>query len=215
MKRFWMALSLITLLLCSACGQVLPATAVATPADHLLFRDDFSNPASGWAPGASSSGVAGYADGVYRLAVDQANSDAWVTPGLSLNDTHAEVDALRIGGDRNNRFGLLCRVNWPAGFYLFLISSDGYYGIGKFSGGQYRLLGSESMLPSDKIPRGTEYLRIRADCVQDRLTLYVNGEKIAEARDSEFQSGDLGLIAGAYDPSGANILFDNFSVMKP
>lgn len=185
----------------------------------MLYTDDFSDVASGWTP-ASSAGSgpvdeATYADGVYRIKVDQANSDVWVTPGLDLDDTRIVVDAIKVGGDRNNRFGILCRAQGPGKFYVFLISSDGYFGIGKINGMDYQLLGSQALLPSEKIPKGSAYLRLRADCIQDRLALYVNGEKIFEVQDNEFQKGDVGIIAGAYNSGGVEILFDNFVVYRP
>jgi hypothetical protein len=206
------------LILCSACQPIL-AEPGSSQAAHLLYTDDFSNPSSGWTPGSSASssavGEANYIDGIYRIRVGQPNSDVWATAGLNLGDTRIEVDAIKVDGDRNNRFGILCRAQGSERFYVFLISSDGYYGIGKINGSDYRLLGSEALLPSDKIPKGSAYLHLRADCVQDCLTLYVNGERILETHDSEFQKGDVGVIAGAYNSVGADILFDNFTVYKP
>jgi hypothetical protein len=185
----------------------------------MLYTDDFSNPSTGWIPGSSANGnpvgEANYVDGVYRIRVDQLNSDIWATPGLNLGDTRIEVDAIKVGGDRNNRFGILCRADGTEKFYVFLISSDGYYGIGKINGTNYQLLGSQSLLPSEKIPKGSAYLHLRADCIRDRLTLFVNGEKIFEVQDGEFQKGDVGVIAGAYNSAGADILFDNFTVYNP
>jgi hypothetical protein len=181
--------------------------------------DDFSDLSSGWTPASMASSApfdeADYGDGVYRIKVIQANSDIWATPGLELDDTSIEVDAIKVGGDRNNRFGILCRAQGPGKFYVFLISSDGYYGIGKINGTNYQLLGSQAMLPSEKIPKGSAYLRLRADCIQDSLVLFVNGEKIFEVKDEEYQKGDVGILAGAYNSGGADILFDNFAVYKP
>jgi hypothetical protein len=56
--------------------------------------------------------------------------------------------------------------------------------------------------------------RIRGDCVGDKLTLYVNDQKLAEATDNELASGEVGLSVG---PNGSrtDVLFDNFSVSKP
>jgi hypothetical protein len=68
---------------------------------------------------------------------------------------------------------------------------------------------------SDKILKGDATNHIRADCVGDTLTLYVNGEKLAEAKDSDFTSGDVGLMAGTFDQVGVDIRFDNFVVSRP
>jgi hypothetical protein len=43
----------------------------------------------------------------------------------------------------------------------------------------------------------------------------VNGIQLFEVTDSDFSSGDVGVIAGAYDTPGVEILFDNFAVLKP
>lgn len=215
MKRSWIALRLVGLLACLAACQPLLGKPATPDAARLLFKDDFSDPASGWVASTDRGASGGYADGVYQLSISQANLDLWATPGLDLADVRLEVEAIKIGGDRNNRFGLVCRMVDPAHYYVFLISSDGYYGIGKIQANQARLLGSDSLLPSDKIPPGSAYLRLRAECVQDSLALYVNGEKIYQVRDSEYPHGDVGLTAGAYTSAGTQILFDNFSVAKP
>jgi hypothetical protein len=73
----------------------------------------------------------------------------------------------------------------------------------------------DALQPSKAIRLGTALNRLRADCVADRLTLYVNGEKLVEVQDTEFASGDVGLIAGTYQSAGTDIRFDNFIVYQP
>lgn len=53
------------------------------------------------------------------------------------------------------------------------------------------------------------------DCTGKQLTLYANGNKLVEVQDSEFSSGDIGLVANTYDAPGTDILFDNLVVQKP
>jgi hypothetical protein len=181
----------------------------------ILFQDDFSDPSSGWNQVTAANGETDYADGTYRIFVNEPDMDIWSKPGLSFTDVRVEVEALKVGGDRNNRFGIICRVTEPNTFYTFIISSDGYYGIGKIKGQVYQLIGMDALQPSDVILKGSALNHIRADCVGDRLTLYVNGHQLAEVQDSEFTSGDVGLIAGTYDTSGTDIRFDNFVVYQP
>ena len=208
-------LPFLLLLAVAGCSPVLATEPAIEPVTAALFVDDFSDPQSGWTPAPVTDAEAGYADGAYRLYTAAANRDIRSGPGLNLADVRIEADAIRIGGDRNNRFGLICRLTQSGDYYIFLVSSDGYYGIGKVTGSQYALLGSEALLPSDKIPTGTTYLHLRADCVGERLVLYVNGQKLHEASDPDLKSGDVGLAAGAYQAGGAEILFDNFAVYAP
>lgn len=182
---------------------------------EVLFQDDFSNPDSGWNRVSQQNGETDYADGMYQILVNAPDTDIWARPGLDFNDVQIEVDALKIGGDRNNRFGVICRAEEPDRFYVFIISSDGYYGIGKIRGQNYELIGMEALQPSDKINVGSAGNHLRADCVGTKLSLYVNGELLREVEDAEFASGDVGLIAGTYNIPGTDIRFDNFSVLQP
>ena len=73
----------------------------------------------------------------------------------------------------------------------------------------------DAMQPSEAIQQGGAQNTIRADCVGSTLSLYVNGQKLDEVQDTEFASGDVGLIAGSFDTPGTDIHFDNFVVTKP
>lgn len=197
-----------------ACQGGAPDQATGTPS-NVLFQDDFSNPSSGWDRINTAEGITDYADGVYRIYVNLVDSDIWANPKLSLIDTRLEVDATKIGGDDNNVFGLICRYQDKDNFYFLIVSSDGYYGIGKLKDGMQVLIGDDNMPKTDQVKPGNSLNHLRADCVGNRLTLWVNGQKIAEQTDDDFAAGDVGLFAGAFDKPGTDIHFDNFSVLKP
>jgi hypothetical protein len=152
---------------------------------------------------------------VYRLRVDGANYNVMAAGGQRFTDARLEVDAFKLPGERNNRFGLICRAVDAGNLYVFLISSDGFYGIGKIIQNQPSLIGMQALLPSEKIPLGSGLTHLRADCIGSRLALYVNGEKIYEVQDSDLVEGQAGFVAGSYSPQGTEILFDNFQVYNP
>lgn len=181
----------------------------------VLFQDDFSDPNSGWDKISKDDGQTNYVDGAYRISVNQPNMDIWANPGLEFSDVRIEVDAVKMGGPDDNDFGVTCRARDKYHFYFLIISSDGYYGIGKISGDQQKLLGMDAMQPSETIKQGAAGNHIRADCIGDTLSLYANGEKLASTKDTEYAGGDVGLIAGAFDTAGTDIYFDNYSVLKP
>ena len=68
---------------------------------------------------------------------------------------------------------------------------------------------------TDAIQQGAATNHLRADCVGETLTLYVNDAAVAEAQDTDFASGDVALMAGSYDDPGVEILFDDFVVKQP
>lgn len=182
---------------------------------NILFQDDFTDPTSGWDQVTDADGETNYANGAYRIFVNTTRTDVWANPGLNFTDVRIEVEATKVGGPDDNDFGVTCRVMDASRFYFFIISSDGYYAIGKFKNDEQELLGTDALQPSEAILKGAATNQLRADCVGDTLTFYVNGQQLAQVQDSEFPSGDVGLIAGSYDTPGTDIHFDNFVVLRP
>lgn len=179
-----------------------------------LFFDDFANPASGWERFTSAEGTMDYDGGGYRFLVNALQANFWSTPGKSFGDVRLEVDVAKIGGPDENRMGLLCRFV-ENNYYFFLLSSDGYITIGKYMGGNVLLLGQSQMQYSDAVHSGLAVNHLRADCVGDRLTFYVNGQPVAQAQDPDLTQGEVGLLAGSFSRPGVDVLFDNFVVLQP
>jgi hypothetical protein len=73
----------------------------------------------------------------------------------------------------------------------------------------------ENMPTNSAIKLGNETNKVRFDCVGSTLSLYVNDILLAEVTDSDYASGDIGLIVGTYDTAGAKFSFDNLVVSKP
>jgi hypothetical protein len=181
----------------------------------VLFADDFSHPPGGWGIWNRDGASVGYHDDGLRVQVNTPQSDFWSVAGRNFSDAQIEVDATKIGGPNNNDFGILCRYLDKDNFYLLVVSSDGYYGIAKLKTGHYSMISADTLQYSSTVATGKGRVHLRADCVGDRLSLYANGEKLVEAKDSDFASGDVGVLAGAYNEQGVDILFDNFVVKKP
>jgi hypothetical protein len=213
---FLVPLFLLTLACSALSGPELSAeTAAPGRGAAVLFSDDFSDPDSGWDRVQTEEGVTDYDNGEYRIFVDQTQHDYWANPGLSFTDVSVEADATKVDGPDDNDFGLICRYQDTENFYAFLISSDGYYSILKYSGGSSESLGADGMLSTDAVSQGDTTNHLRADCVGDSLSLYANGQLLHSVTDSTFTSGDVGLIAGTFDEPGADIAFDNFVVLQP
>ncbi len=192
-----------------------PTPIPASPHGEILFQDDFSDTASGWDRKSASTGGTDYDRGEYRIWLEETQHDRWANPGRDFTDVRIEVDASKADGPDDNDFGVICRYRDRDNFYAFLISSDGFYGIIRYLGGDSQVLGSDSLQPSNVITQGHATNHIEADCVGSTLRLYVNGEKVDEVRDSSHLHGDVGLVAGTYDVPGVDIHFDNFVVFAP
>jgi hypothetical protein len=202
------------MLVTSACQAPIAAD-LLTQSGGVLYRDDFTDPTSGWGRNVTDNGTADYAGGGYRITIKTPGYDYWAVTGLTFTDVHIEVDALKIGGPEVNRIGLICRYRDNRNFYFLIVSSDGYYGIGKVKDGQVELLGQPQMQRTSAVHSGSASNHLRADCVADTLVLYVNDQAIGMASDMDFASGDVGILTGAFDEAGVDVLFDDFVVTKP
>jgi hypothetical protein len=216
MKRLLILLtSLIVLsLACSKTATTPAPQDLNAPSGSVLFQDDFAQPVTGWDRFMAAEGTIDYDAGGYRLLVNSPETNFWSTPHKNFADTRLEVDAGKLGGPDENRIGLICRFT-GTDYYFFMITSDGYYGIGIFSGDKAVLLGQSEMQANSNIKTGLAVNHLRADCVGNMLTLYVNGFQVASVQDATLKTGDIGLLAGTFAQPGVDIVFDNFVALKP
>ena len=214
--RFLTVLSILTLisLSCASIPQLISPFEIQS--GEVQFQDDFSDPTSGWVRrNEKDIGNLDFVNQGYQIYVKQTHTALWSGPGYNFHDVQLEVDATKIEGPDNNDFGIVCRARDQNNYYFLVISSDGYYGIGKVIDGKPQLIDMDDMPPNEYILQGQQTNHLRADCIGKDLSLYVNGSHLVTVRDSEFGSGDVGLVAGTFDHPGTRIHFDNFSVLMP
>ena len=200
-----------------ACQFSSPFVSTPTPVAQTgdtLFYDDFTNPATGWERFTSAEGTMDYDGSGYRFLVNALQANFWSTPGKSFKDVRVEVDVAKLSGPDENRIGLLCRFV-ENNYYFFMVSSDGYYTIGKYIGGNVIQLGQSEMQYNESIHTGLAVNHLRADCRGNTLIFYVNGTPVAKAEDSDLAEGDVGLLAGTFAQPGVDVIFDNFVVLQP
>lgn len=219
MRTHSLLLSASLLLLVSlACalpgGPIIETTPPLVSPGSVIVQDEFSDPASGWDHFQSAEGVMDYDGGGYRFLVNALQAQFWATPHLNAKDVRLEVDAGKLGGPDENRIGLICR-SANNSYYFFIISSDGFYGIGLFKDGQATLLHAPEMQANSAIHTGLAVNHLRADCVGDKLTFYVNGERLAEVQDTTLSMGEFGLLAGTFSQPGVDVIFDHFIATQP
>jgi hypothetical protein len=211
--RFLQACLLFTgfVLILAACTWLQPSVAPG----NVLFQDDFSLPSSGWDRYRDETYEAEYVDGAYRMRVFTNQTMVWSLPGVDLQDVRITVEARAIQGSSNNLFGTICRYQNADNFIFFLVSSDGFAGIGRYIDGERQLLTDESLLPTNAIPDIQSLLTITTTCNKQDLGLQINGLEVAAAETEQVVAGDVGLLVGTYDEGDVTIEFDNLSVVQP
>lgn len=236
MKKILIAISFL-LLVALACSMSPTVTDTqpsgnapsgnAPSGPRVLFSDDFSNTSGGWDIVDVEYKTTDYdGNGAFRFWVNRAQLDIWSVPHQNFSkDMIVEVDATKIGGPNVNDFGVTCRYSkveqsdgsFLYNFYFFLISSDGKATIAVMNDNEQAYLTESGVMePASAVNRGDATNRIRAECIGNSLSLYVNGDLVASVSDNTHSGGgDAGLIAGTFDELGTEILFDNFAVSRP
>ena len=214
MRLFFLLSSffLLSFFLFSCASLPTPAVSPANPGE-ILYQEQFERNSTGWARISNENGIMDYDGGGYRILVRQPKLNVWSTSEKNFGDVRLEADVIKLHGPDENRMGLICRYR-GADYYFFIISNDGYYVIGKFIGGLTLLLGQSEMQASNAIQTG-KMNHLRADCIGDKLTFYINFTEVASVTDADFPSGDVGVLAGAFSEPDVDVLFDNFVVIQP
>lgn len=220
MKLFARVLGCLGLLAAVGLGACKTATPMPRYADpDVIFKDDFSNPESGWDVYTGAEGSTQYVDGWYVISVDLIKGDLWGRPGLDVADGVVEADTQYGAGPANNEYGLICRYTRSgdkSNFYFFFISSDGYYVSGKVIEDVPTYLAPADFQASTDIQlEPTAINHLAATCAGSKMSFAINGVAVSEFEDAELKRGDVGLLAGSFDDPGVQIRFDNLVVRKP
>jgi hypothetical protein len=184
-----------------------------------LLNDDFEGEkVCGWVLYEGRGVSSRLEEGVLRLSNSLSGEIAWANAGKEFDDLIIDVDTYQAGGPDDNAYGVICRYQNPQNFYVFLISGDGHYAIGKYQSGssqvQY-LSGEGQYVYSDVINQGQSKNQMRVSCVGNELSLTVNGVPLETVTDPTFVIGDIGLGASTFQPGTAVIEFDNLRVIAP
>ena len=214
-RHISLILLLALLILLSACSNgIEDAAEIAIPTqawDAVLFQDDFSNPKSGWDRASQGGNSTDYADGKYRITLSTPQQDIWANPYQYFDqDIIVAVDAWQNTSTVQVAYGIICGYSDVNNFYALTIGGGGYVEIFRYQQGKRLTLYSAENQPGIDL----EHNHLEVMCAANQLSLWVNGNIVAEVEVTEFTYGDVGLIVSSFDEAGVEILFDNFIVRE-
>jgi hypothetical protein len=232
----------VATLLASGCGGGSDTRSDGTSAGSsagspdTFVEDDFSDPTSGWATDNDDDVLLDYANGGYRLLMKAPGPiDARLTFGsdgdqLDVQAVSVEADVTERAGpytsgqpDEYEFHGVAC---WGAGRdsdrlefgYKFVLSPEGHYGILRDDESADRVILAEGDSEFDGYGATN---RIRGECIArdgrpTSLVLFVDGKRIADARDRDGPDRfpAIGLTAETSEV-GTDIFFDDVLAWNP
>ncbi len=168
--------------------------------------DDFASISSGWPTDEGDIHWRGYDAGEYRVLVKQSNYITRADMGSSAGDFQVLVDA-RASGSVNGAYGFYFGFG-DAGYYAYQLY-NGRFMLRRFDrvGQKWTTIVSQTW--HSAILGGNATNRLKVDRRGPNISLYVNGQRVAQATDGTLGEGFVGLAASAYQ-DGFEARFDNF-----
>lgn len=198
--------------------QDLAASQPTPTAEGLILFDDFSDSSSGWTIASNELTTIYYSGGSYHIFVYQPDVLSWATIGEEYSRVSLEVDAWQAGtlqAEAYSELGLICGYQDAENFYYLSIRTDGKYGIYQMRPDGEILLGMPDWVDSPAINIGTTPNKLKADCIDNTLRLYANGQLLGEVVTPTAVTGRVGLFAGSFTWPDSHTQFDNFAIYQP
>jgi hypothetical protein len=188
------------------------ATLAPTPTREIIFQENFEA-TRGWYTFESERYRMQYLQGGYRIYNNITEAAVTSVRTQKHSDVHLEVEAARVSGPQNGYYGLVCRYQDDGNYYAAVVSSDGFYGVARIQGGMLTFI-SPAPAANTAVKTGFTVNRIEMTCHSNSLSLFVNGNKLVQVKDTTFTEGFIGLVAGTGSIPGLEVKFDNFTVSK-
>jgi len=192
---------------------VLPTETSPAESNYTLaFHDDFSS-GRYWPVETEAKMKLYYSANGYVMENPIKGVVAFSVRGDQYADVRVEVVGSRISGPHDGYYGVICHFSDASHYYLFAVSSDGWYGIAKRQPGD--LVFIQEGNDTTAIYTGNAPNIIRGDCAGGALTLWVNGHKLLRVEDSSYSAGAVGMALVTRSDENYVVIFDDFEVYAP
>ena len=178
----------------------------------ILYSDEFSINESIWVNNTDKNVEYMVSKGKYYIKVNPKNTSISTTcEGNEYDDFVMEIEATKLKGYDPVRYGAVLRHVDNSNFYRFCLASNGYFRFDLNKNESWFKVIDWTKSDAIKTDESTNIIQIAAE--GEKFTFYIIGIKVAEAYDSTFSSGAIGLAAETSEDYGeALVSFDNLRV---
>ncbi len=190
-------------------------TPTAVPSGGVLFSDDFADPRRNeWF---NSDSQATFQGGKLIIASiqDGRSFRTWPETQPNRQDLIVEADLSKVSGPENYGYGIFVRDTGTGDLLFFSVRGAGSFRLERLTntGGEPEWSDVIPSTPSEAVKPGDAAVnRLRLAAIGPKLTLWVNGQQVAETNDVHPVSGRYGIMVGA---TGIVINCSQFTVIKP
>jgi len=144
--------------------------------DELVYATTFSDAIADWEQdeGQLSSQVV---DGVMQLSVELQNDGLYSAVEHHFSDFDITVDTRAVTGNEDNGYGIVFRQLDRENYYMFHISTNGFYRVTRLVDGSTRTL--STWVPSPLITTGFDVVnQVRVVANDDQFRFYINDTSV-------------------------------------
>jgi hypothetical protein len=186
--------------------------------EHLLYKDDFNDPSSGWSSQEFDNYFYGYHEPeYYHVEVHEPNDSVLTSMPEKPVFTDLTIEA-KLFTDPNNsatsgdfRYGLVFRRSGNL-YYSFTISpsTQKWYFL-KQSANALEVLKEGQ---DDTIQGLTAEDTLRVDVEDATFFLHINDQFIGQVEDPDYSEGEVGLLVQTFDSPRVHVHFDELTIRE-
>jgi hypothetical protein len=173
------------------------------------YRDDFSDPASGWGTFDEGGATVDYLNGTLRMVARDEQYILSTGSGAIAKDFHLEVDARSLGPGQGFH-GLL--FGWATDELEYrLLIWEREFALLRMEEEDATVL--QDWTPTAHLNAPPAWNRLRVRRVGDRISVAANGHAIVELRDDVLlREGHVGFVMGNAQSERFEVRYDNFKL---
>lgn len=175
----------------------------------VTFYDDFSTQNSVWSMYKKNSDGSQISNGVYKLSSNTQDALRWYGAQLFINykkDFSVEAKLKQTSGPTNQGYGIMWGSRGWQYSYYFIVTSSGYYSIGKYHNSKY--LEIKGWTKSAKINSMNNYNVLKVEKTDRNIIFYINGDAVYTTVFSPF----YGQMQGFFLQSNLNVSVDYLKI---
>ncbi len=175
--------------------------------------DDFGSNEDNWELTYDSDGSIYYKAGQLRVAVEATETLLWTQGAYDSTNYYLELDVEHHEGALDNQIGVIFRFIDSDNYYLYSISSDGYYSLFQLRDDEWETV--LDWTSSKLIETGAGSVNTLGILAEDAtVTLIVNDYILDQATMPTTDGMGIGLAAGAFDEPPIDVGYDELRLWQ-